>query len=157
MTRQRLPNRREQVTEEIRWLEPGGQLYKVSIGLDDERIVREIWIRSTKIGSDMEALLDDACVLVSRLLQNGAPLEVIVRTLGREGADPSSPSASILGYALKRALEMTKPAPTSVGEVKQEVAPHKADFKGWDGDTKEGTGPERKLAVEGQNKTLEQL
>ena len=82
--RQKLNNRRPTIT---RVLETETDKYYVSFGLDlGDLTIREVFIRGSKIGSDMERLLDDASVVLSLALQYGLPLDQLLHSLhtGRE-------------------------------------------------------------------------
>ena len=82
--RQKLNNRRPTIT---RVLETESDKYYVSFGLDlGDLTIREVFIRGSKIGSDMERLLDDASVVLSLALQYGLPLDQLLHSLhtGRE-------------------------------------------------------------------------
>ena len=82
--RQKLNNRRPTIT---RVLETETAKYYVSFGLDlSDFTVREVFIRGSKSGSDMDILLDDASVVLSLALQYGLPLEQLLHSLhtGRE-------------------------------------------------------------------------
>ena len=82
--RQKLNNRRPTIT---RVLETETAKYYISFGLDlGDYNIREVFIRGSKIGSDMEILLDDASVVLSLALQYGLPLEQLLHSLhtGRE-------------------------------------------------------------------------
>ena len=82
--RQKLNNRRLTYT---RVIETGADKYYVSFGLDlGDFTIREVFIRGSKVGSDMEILLDDASVVLSLALQYGLPLEQLLHSLhtGRE-------------------------------------------------------------------------
>ena len=68
MTRQRLPDRRPNETAE---LEFEGARYAVTIGFFPDGRPGEAFTGNAKVGSGVEAVLDDACILVSLLLQNG--------------------------------------------------------------------------------------
>ena len=79
--RQKLPNRRLSVTCLM------GDQYHVSFGLDPRNgALREVFIKGSRIGSDMEMLLDDASVVLSLALQYGVPVDQLVHSLdtGRE-------------------------------------------------------------------------
>lgn len=107
MGRERLPDRRRQISTEIAWGEGAlSQTWTLSVGLDDERNVKEIFVTSILGGSDMEALVDDACVAISLLLQHGMDIAEVAKHLGREGVNPDAPAASILGVAVARAAEL---------------------------------------------------
>jgi len=87
--RQRMKNRRHNVTNII---ETTTDKYYVSFGIDPEALnIGEVFIRGSKIGSDMDILLDDATVVLSLALQYGVPLEQLVHSLhsGREDGGES--------------------------------------------------------------------
>jgi len=82
--RQKLDNRRLNVT---RLLKMTNQKYHVSFGIEPETYrIGEVFIRGSKIGSDMDILLDDATVILSLALQYGVPLDQLIHSLhtGRE-------------------------------------------------------------------------
>ena len=90
MSRQRLPNRRPNVTVD---LEHAGRAYSVTIGFDlrDGRI-REVFTHGAQVGSAMDAILDDSCVALSLLLQHGVEPAALASSMGRlgDGANPAS-------------------------------------------------------------------
>ena len=55
-----------------------------------------------KVGQELEGLLDDACILVSVLLQMNVAASRIAEHLGRESVDPHAPAASPIGMVAKR-------------------------------------------------------
>lgn len=93
MTRQRLPNRRPNETVD---LEFGGIRYAITVGyyLDSGR-PGEVFTHGAKVGSAMDALLDDACVVVSLLLQHDVEPAQLASSMGRLGDGNSA--ASIIG------------------------------------------------------------
>lgn len=107
MKRHQLPPRRLTVTNNIEWAR---RAWSISVGFDDALKVREIFADGHKSGTELEAILDDACILISMLLQAGASIQDLAEKLGREGVDPSAPASSIpssiLGLAIKRASEV---------------------------------------------------
>ena len=79
--REKLPDRRLAVTRQM------ADEYHVSFGLDPRNgALGEVFIKGSKIGSDMEMLLDDASVVLSLALQYGVPVDQLVHSLdtGRE-------------------------------------------------------------------------
>lgn len=93
MTRQQLPNRRPAVTME---LIHDFRSYSVTIGLDvANNRIGEVFTHGAKIGSSMDAILDDACVTLSLLLQHGFEPSALAASMGRLG-DRKAP-ASIIG------------------------------------------------------------
>lgn len=93
-TRDRLPDRRMQISDKVEWQ---GQEWMLSVGFDRAGRVREAFVKGYKTGSAMDAIMDDACVLLSLLLQAGYSAAALESHLGREGVDPSAPAASPLG------------------------------------------------------------
>ena len=105
MTRSPLPNRRPCETVELDW---SGQRYHLSLGRDSAGQVRELFCDGAKSGSDAEAIIDDALILASILLQHGTTAAEVWASLGRLSPDPASgrPSdepASLIGAAIKMA------------------------------------------------------
>ena len=98
VARQRLPDRRKSETIDVVWAD---KTWHVSIGFDAQGCARELFADGSKIGSEMEALLDDACILLSMLLQSGWQARELVDKLSREAIDPKAPAASILGLIVK--------------------------------------------------------
>lgn len=93
--RKKMPNRRPAVT---RVLETLTDRYYISLGIDPEDLeTREIFIRGSKIGSDMDLLLDDASLILSLALQNGLSLEQLLHSLdtGREEGGKSVLASAI--------------------------------------------------------------
>ena len=99
--RQRLPNRREQVTESIA---VGNAAYEVSVGFDPEsQTPKEVFLTGAKAGTDMAFILADAAVVISIALQHGVPVELFAEAVSRvpdtfEG--PATRAASVIGAAL---------------------------------------------------------
>lgn len=88
--RERLPHRR---WAEHRKIEFQGLHYHVTLGRYADGRIGEVFCKAeTRVGSQMQALLDDACVWLSLLLQSGVSPDALAR--GSE--DDGSPS-SLLG------------------------------------------------------------
>jgi hypothetical protein len=99
--RQALPARRRSVTDCITWR---GQAFTVCVGFDAAGRAREVFGDGQREGSDLAALIDDACILISVALQHDLPPEVLAKSLGtvpewRDGGLVDGP-ASILGALL---------------------------------------------------------
>lgn len=95
MPRNRPPDRRRSETHTIFY---DGHRYEVSIGyaLDGKAI--EVFADGPKIGSQVEHLIDDACVWASKLLQWGEDPTELPSSLGRLPSDNTpEPPASVLG------------------------------------------------------------
>ena len=99
--RTKLPNRRPCETHVI---EVEGQPFTLSFGRDPQTgDVLEVFICGPKIGSHMDAVLDDASILVSRCLQAGMPASELRRSMSRMPrylAGPATEPASPIGVAL---------------------------------------------------------
>lgn len=96
-TRRRLPDRRPSLTVEM---DRDGLPWRLSFGFDGGGRVCEVFLDGAKIGSDLEALADDAGVMASLLLQSGMSAKALARHLGNEGGRGA---ASVLGAALQSA------------------------------------------------------
>lgn len=93
MTRHKLPDRRPAITME---LVHDFRSYSVTIGFDVARnAIGEAFTHGAKVGSAMDAILDDACVTLSLLLQHGVEPAALAASMGRLG-DGKTP-ASIIG------------------------------------------------------------
>jgi hypothetical protein len=93
MTRVRLPDRRAAETVE---LEHGGQRFTVTIGFYPDGRPGEVFTHGLRTGSNLDALLADACV-VSCLIQHGAEPRDLAASMGRLGnAEPASVIGAVL-------------------------------------------------------------
>ena len=91
--RNRLPDRRPNETVELVF---NGTPYAVTVGffLGTGRI-GEVFTHGAKVGSAMDAILADTCVLISLLLQHGVDPPSLAWSMGRHGDDRAP--ASIVG------------------------------------------------------------
>ena len=88
MTRMRLPDRR---AAETVVLEHGGARFMVTIGFYPDGRPGEVFTHGARSGSNMDALLADACVVVSCLIQHGVEPRDLAASMGRLGnAEPAS-------------------------------------------------------------------
>lgn len=92
--RDRLPHRRMQITDAVEWQ---GSMWMVSVGFGPDGRALEAFAEGNKTGSTLDAVVDDACVMMSLLLQAGYSAQALADHLGREGVDPMAPAASPLG------------------------------------------------------------
>lgn len=73
MMRHRPPDRRPSVTRQVLWQrDDHAHLFAVTIGFDPETAAPLEVFAGGKTGSDMAAVISDACVLISIALQLGA-------------------------------------------------------------------------------------
>lgn len=92
MTRQRLPNRRPNETTTLIF---GGMSFAVTVGFHPDGRPGEVFADGVRTGSDLAALLDDACVALSLLIQHGVAPAALAASMGRAG-DGVTP-ASLIG------------------------------------------------------------
>ena len=91
--RQRLPDRRPNETMAVTH---EGNTYAVTLGFDPATgEAREIFTHGAKVGSAMDGILADTCIILSILLQHGVRPSSFVGSIGRLG-DRETP-ASIIG------------------------------------------------------------
>ena len=77
-----------------------GTRYDLTIGLFDNGRPGEVFVSGARTGSDVDGLLADLGVLISRALQHGDSLEALAAGMGRLG-DGKTP-ASIIGAILDK-------------------------------------------------------
>ena len=101
MSRERLPNRRPSVTETV--ILQTGERVHITAGFALDGRILETFLRGGKTGSDLDHLLDDAAVTISRLVQHGDSLAAIAAGIGRL---PDNAPASAIGVVVDRLLEI---------------------------------------------------
>jgi hypothetical protein len=100
VTRQSLPQRRCNITDNAEWIAPDGSshAFAVCIGFDDAGQAAEVFCNHAK--GAMAATLADACVLISVALQHGITPDALGKSLGRapswQGDTPASPIGTII-------------------------------------------------------------
>ncbi len=73
-----------------------GARYEVTVGFHPTTgKVREVFCHGAKAGSNMDGLLDDACILLSLLLQHGLAPAALAASMGRLGEGQQR--ASVIG------------------------------------------------------------
>ena len=92
MPRKRLPDRRPQTVLEV---EHGGGLFVVGLGYFSDGKAGELFISTGKVGSELDGLLNDVAILVSRCLQFGDRLEDLAQAMGRHG-DKTAPASALV-------------------------------------------------------------
>lgn len=96
MSRIRLPGRRPAETAEIVF---DGRRFTVTVGFYPDGRPGEVFADGARIGSDLDALLDDACVALSLLLQHGVDPVRLAGSMGRLGDRRPS---SLIGAVVDR-------------------------------------------------------
>lgn len=104
--RTKLPPRRFSITTRVIFEAAGGaeQHLIVTFGFDDDGRIREAFCASFHATSSILALANDACILLSRVLQYGEDIAALAGSLGENRPEGASggPPASIIG-AIARA------------------------------------------------------
>lgn len=99
--RQRLPNRRPAITEEV--AAGDAAALTATIGFDPAGRPAEVFLSGGKDGSGLAALLADAAVVISIALQHGIPARSLRKSIARLPEDIDGPAtipASPIGAAL---------------------------------------------------------
>jgi hypothetical protein len=105
VTRTRLPDRRAAETVE---LEHGGQRFTVTVGFYPDGRPGEVFVHGIRTGSSLDALLADACVVVSCLIQHGVEPQELAHGMGRLGnAEPASIIGVVIDLAAAASQEST--------------------------------------------------
>jgi hypothetical protein len=103
MTRVRLPDRRFAETVA---LEHGGARFMVTIGFYPDGRPGEVFTHGLRTGSNLDALLADACVVVSCLTQYGAEPRDLAASMGRLGnAEPASVIGAVVDLVARASAE----------------------------------------------------
>lgn len=105
--REKLPARRPAVT---RTIEHRGQSYDVTFGLAstcEGWRVREAFLSNHK-GGDAHAMVNDACIAISMLLQHGVGAAELAHAFGEDRAEgeKSGPPSSPLGAVARMAVKL---------------------------------------------------
>lgn len=99
-----LAARRPIVTDVVEW---EGRQWHVGVGLNPDGIAREIFADGVKTGTTIEALVDDACVMVSKLMQDGNHRAADVLAMLCAPPEPGSKYApSLIAVFLSKAVEI---------------------------------------------------
>lgn len=113
MTRMPLPARRQAMTQRVvhTSADADEQAYIVTFGAHDGRVM-EIFCSSPKDGSDLQGMINDACIAISVLLQRGETADGLAKMFGENRAEgalsglPSSPLGTIARVAATIDMEM---------------------------------------------------
>ena len=94
--RERLPDRRGCETFDLR---VGAAVFAVTVGVYADGKIGEVFVAGAKCGSDMDAVMRDAAILLSLALQHGVSREVIKGALTRE---QNGSASSVIGVIVDR-------------------------------------------------------
>jgi hypothetical protein len=107
MTRTRLPSRR---AAETAVLEHDGTRFMVTIGFYPDGRPGEVFTHGARTGSNMDALLADACVVVSCLIQHGVEPSNLAGSMGRLGnASPASVIGAVVDLVAAATMSQQQP------------------------------------------------
>ncbi|WP_341204812.1 hypothetical protein [uncultured Sulfitobacter sp.] len=98
--RQRPPNRRPSITREVVWkTETAQHSFHVTIGLDEKtaRPVEVFYADGQRNGSQLQHAIQDACVLISLLLQHGVDPATIAKSLSTTPVLGTEMPSSVIG------------------------------------------------------------
>ena len=84
--RNKLPRRRQLENFDVKYRTPTGDLreFILSIGFGEDRRPAEVFIQAAKTGQELDALMDDVCILISLCLQHGHAATSLLRTMGEQ-------------------------------------------------------------------------
>jgi hypothetical protein len=101
MSRDRLPNRRQGITEILTYRkdEEGEKQFSVTFNWAEGGQVREVFALVFKVGTDLQGMLHQACIITSVALQSGSTMADLARVLGE--TDRTRRPASIMGLIVR--------------------------------------------------------
>ncbi|MTK12687.1 MAG: hypothetical protein F8N39_11560 [Clostridiaceae bacterium] len=103
--RRRLPNRRDNSSRDFIWL---GGLWTLTVGWTDDIRVGEVFLKGAKEGTDIEVAAEDDCFIASRLLQCGARVSDLARSLRAKRQTTGIVRPSLISVAIVLAAEMER-------------------------------------------------
>lgn len=122
MNRTKLKDRRHNETAKVTFMGTGGKEWTIliTIGFDEEGVPREVFSSSFKVGTDLNAIISDACMVMSRLLQHGDDPQEILNGM----SDPPS----LLAVIAKAIVDTPRAPPYSYGAIDVRVPPDKGGY-----------------------------
>lgn len=111
MTRARLPDRR---AAETVILEHDGARFMVTVGYYPDGRPGEVFTHGARSGSNLDALLADACVVVSCLIQHGVEPRGLAASMGRLG---TTEPASVIGAVVDLVAAAANPDSPEISEA----------------------------------------
>jgi hypothetical protein len=102
--RNQLPNRRTSMNIKFDFK---GQTFFITCGIDNELNVMEVFGNSSKLSSDMDFLVADACIIISLGLQNGITLDEMSKSLKKLDNVHSGKEepASLIGLIVRNLID----------------------------------------------------
>lgn len=86
---------------------------EVGYGLDEALQVKEVFAIAAKEGTDLQALVHDACIALSHCLQRGATITDMAKSFleNRQEGAAEGPPASFIGAVARHAVQIEAAAP----------------------------------------------
>lgn len=123
-----LPNRRLQITDVVEW---HGMEWLVGIGFDHTGVAKEAFVkvaaveafvkdtgtRRAKSGAQLEALADDCCIVLSKLLQRGERVQDLVAALFPLGAETGQAPPTLLAQIVRSAARIEREEATAIRDA----------------------------------------
>jgi len=109
-----LPARRLQISEAVEW---NGRMWLVGIGFDRSGRAAEAFAKGTKAGGQIDALADDCCIVLSKLLQRGECMQDIVASLFAIGAGTGRAEPSLLAEIARIAARVEREEAAAIAEA----------------------------------------
>lgn len=107
-----LNDRRQNITTEVKWTTPSSidQKLIVTYGLDRGGKVREAFCAGYRADTDLCALTNDACIMMSLLLQHGVSITEVAAACGQNTAEGETdgPPASLLGAIAREGVNIER-------------------------------------------------
>lgn len=108
MTRTPMRNRRQNETRKVVFQ---GWPYFICVGYDDAGRPREVFADGSKQGSDMQAVMRDACIVISIALQHDVEPAELARSLGTVPALTDGNEVEIHASIVGAIVECLEPRP----------------------------------------------
>jgi|TARA_Y100000310_G_scaffold51684_1_gene47590 hypothetical protein len=110
--RERLPTRRPAETFDLRWAVEANEKpdYSVTVGYYLDGRPGEVFAAGPKDGSDMQAIINDACVILSIALQHGAAPAALAHSMGRTPVSKTEDRpSSVIGAVVDKLVSAANP------------------------------------------------
>ncbi len=121
--RQQIPTNTPSITERVEWDSPNGQTHKIlaTYQIVNGKVVGVFCGSLHKAGTEMVAMMNDAMILASRLLQHGESIDDLAAAMGENSRSSwddmkkegkAGPPASLIGAILRAGIHVENDALT---------------------------------------------
>lgn len=100
-----LPSRRLCISAGVDW---NGAEWLVGIGFDRDGRAVEAFVKGIKSGGQLDALIDDCCITLSKLLQRGERVQDLLASLSAIGAGTGRADPSLLAKVIQAAARIER-------------------------------------------------